>query len=385
MYKRFLSYPEELTAMLALRGLNNDAEKLALQSAMARVTDKQKFLDKLLKSELLSICFPALASTLPQSYIGFAKQEKKEVETRIADMFEQLGHLGHRFNAQGLKVVALKNGGLAQFHLDDLGSHPMGDIDLMVSKSSFLDAHQEIIDAGFVLEFRSEYEEDSISAAYLNGGAEYSKKLDSGCIMWLELSYRSVSGRWINQDKEPRADDFLLRSIPAPISGIHILSPEDNLLQVSIHTAKHTYFRAPGIRLHLDVHRVCGLFDIDWELFEKRVLASETQTAVYFSLLSARELLGTGIPDCTMTNLKPTFWKIVFFNYFFRNVRLGERFIPNRIGFIAFQVSLYDSLENLIAVLIPKPGKVRKLGQSLFFSYLVHFLDLIGIRKIHKK
>ena len=70
MYKRFLSNPEEFAAMLALRGLTNDSEKVALDTAMARIMDKKKFLDKLEKSELLSICFPALATTLPESCKG---------------------------------------------------------------------------------------------------------------------------------------------------------------------------------------------------------------------------------------------------------------------------------------------------------------------------
>ena len=47
-------------------------------------------------------------------------------------------------------------------------------------------------------------------------------------------------------------------------SNVRILAPEDNLLQVALHTAKHSYVRAPGFRLHSDVDRVVRFQSIDW-------------------------------------------------------------------------------------------------------------------------
>ena len=51
------------------------------------------------------------------------------------------------------------------------------------------------------------------------------------------------------------------------IPEYQILSPEDNLLQVALHTAKHSYVRAPGFRLHSDVDRIVCFQEINWNIF----------------------------------------------------------------------------------------------------------------------
>ena len=383
--KKFLRNYENLITCISMRGQLDLEEVRKLNVAFSHLDDQKEFAVKLNKSELLSICHENLKSYFDHSTLAYSLEKYRDTEIKISLMFSELSLLGSHFLKKGLKVVALKNGGLAQYFLDDLGSHPMGDIDLMISKNDFLEAHDEIISAGFKLEFRSKYEENDISVAFKNGGAEYSKKIDNGDLMWLELSWRSVSGRWINQNKEPKADDLLSRVIPAPISGIYLLSPEDNLLQVAIHTAKHTYFRAPGIRLHLDVHRVCKLFEIDWQLFLQAVESSGTKTAVFFSLITAKNMLGTPIPDEIIEKIRPSFWKQLLFNFVFRSVRIGERFQPSRLMFIVFQASLYDDISSFFSVLIPAPEKVKKDGYPLIISYLIHILDLIGIRKKYRK
>jgi len=56
----------------------------------------------------------------------------------------------------------------------------------------------------------------------------------------------AVAGRWIRPDQEPGAEELLARSISIPGSAARLLAPEDNLLQIALHTAKHSYVRAPG-------------------------------------------------------------------------------------------------------------------------------------------
>ena len=55
-------------------------------------------------------------------------------------------------------------------------------------------------------------------------------------------------------------DDLIDRSQQIEGTSLRILSPEDNLLQVCLHTAKHSYVRSPGFRLHLDVDQLFRVF-----------------------------------------------------------------------------------------------------------------------------
>ena len=85
--------------------------------------------------------------------------------------------------------------------------------------------------------------------------------------MWVELQWRPVAGRWIREDQEPNADDLINRSLPITGTNVRLLAPEDNLLQVCLHTAKHSYMRAIGFRLHTDVDRIVNYQNINWNIF----------------------------------------------------------------------------------------------------------------------
>ena len=73
---------------------------------------------------------------------------------------------------------------------------------------------------------------------------------------WVELQWRPIAAGGYSPYNEPNADRLIDNSIKIPNSSVRILSPEENLLQCSLHTAKHSYVRAPGFRLHSDVDRI---------------------------------------------------------------------------------------------------------------------------------
>ena len=78
----------------------------------------------------------------------------------------------------------------------------MGDIDVLVRKQDFREAHKVLTDHGYEMKFRSPLEEENIEKAERNGGAEYAVKLANGNNLWFELQWRPVAGRWIRPDQE---------------------------------------------------------------------------------------------------------------------------------------------------------------------------------------
>lgn len=158
-------------------------------------------------------------------------------------------------------------------------------------------AHDLLIDRGFSYRDRNVMEK------------VHYRLLPGDIPLWLELQWRPVAGRWIRPDQEPSAEELIARSQPIPGTAVRLLAPEDNLLQVALHTAKHSYVRAPGFCLHLDVERIVRYQDIDWDLFLKRVLALQVKTPVYFSLAIPKTLFDTPIPDRVLEQLRPPAWK----------------------------------------------------------------------------
>jgi hypothetical protein len=266
-----------------------------------------------------------------------------------------------------IQLLALKNSGITKGLYPYYGSCPMGDVDVLVSKAVFRRAHTILSDAGYKLKFRSSLEEDNIKAAEQGGGAEYSVTLDNGQHLWFELQWRPVAGRWIQPEQEPQVDDLIKRSKPIKDSKVRLLSAEDNLLQVALHTAKHSFVRAPGFRLHTDVDRIVTIEDIDWVTFTSRVCELKTKTAVYFSLEMSKTLLGTSIPDDVLSALKPNKYKVKLMNLWLAKVGIFEPDKPkwSKFGFIIFVSLLYDDFSDFFNGIFPS---IKQMKEDYGFS-----------------
>jgi hypothetical protein len=319
------------------------------------------------------------------------EEQTNRTRERLSSLFGKVEAIGAELKSRGIPLVLLKNGGIAIDIMDDWAECPMGDIDMLCKQSDFLDVHKIILEHGFRFKFRSIYEFEDLDEAFADGSTEYSFEED-GNTLWIELAWRPIAGRWIRKDKEPDADELLDCSLEAKKSCCRVLSNEDNLLQVSIHTAKHSYVRAPGYRLHLDVDRIVSNKEIDWESFIEKVRAVNSSTAVYFSLFLAREILGTAIPDYVLSALRPSKRKERrIMNMLLRaNLMHPHEKKFSKTGFLLFQTSLYDSYKDLSAVLFPAQSSLKtKYGykNDLLAPYYwgAYVLDMVGIRKSKKQ
>lgn len=311
------------------------------------------------------------------------QQDHDMWSARINGFMDELDEVGERFADAGISLVALKNSGIARGIYPCRGCCPMGDIDVLVDKKDFRRAHAIMLADGFHFEFRSPLEEACLQAAESGGGAEYWKILPDGYKLWFELQWRPVAGRWLRPDQEPSATDLLARSVAIPGTKVRLLAPEDNLLQVCLHTAKHSYVRAPGFRLHTDVDRIVRRQHIDWELFQKRVVDSRVKTAVYFSLAIPRAVFGAPIPDDVLAALRPNRLKRAFIGHWLRKAGL---FNPQerkfgRVGYIAFTGSLYDDLSGLWRGIFPARAWMRE-QYNIRHSLLIPFYYLRRLREL---
>lgn len=302
------------------------------------------------------------------------KEEYKVVDKRIASYMDELERAASMLDKHGIKLLALKNSGITKVLYPFYGACPMGDIDVLVDKQDFRKAHEVLKSAGYELKFRSPLEEDNIEAAEHGGGAEYQVKLPNGEKLWFELQWRPVAGRWIQPDQEPTSSELVERSIKLPNSNVRLLANEDNLLQVSLHTAKHTFVRAPGFRLHTDVDRIVSSVEIDWPNLIEKVKKLKTKTAVYFSLAMAKSLVGTNVPDFVLEELSPSKLKVKIMKAWLEKVGIFE---PDenkwsRVGYILFVSMLYDSVLDFLRGVIPSTKNIKEqygFQSSLLLPY----------------
>ena len=185
---------------------------------------------------------------------------------------------------------------------------------------------------------------------------------------WLELQWRPVAGRWIRPDQEPKAEELLARSIPIPGSAVRLLAPEDNLLQIALHTAKHSYVRAPGFRLHTDVDRIVRRQPLNWEVFLTRVISLEVKTRSIFPWPFPGSSSEPPSRTRFLAQLQPPAWKIALITSWLQRVGLFNPDAPKfgRAGFVFFTALLYDDLKGLLRGLFP--GKAWMRAQYRFHA-----------------
>jgi hypothetical protein len=277
------------------------------------------------------------------------------VEQRIGLYLEQLDRVAGALAEKGIPLVALKNSGIARGIYRDLAGCPMGDMDVLVPPDDFRGAHETLLELGYGLGDRSPFDLEDLEAAIRHGGTEYTCPLSDGSTFWIELQWRPVAGRWIQPDQEPPADELMQRSIPIEGSAVRLLSPEDNLLQVCLHTAKHSYVRAPGFRLHSDVDRITRAYKINWKSFCERVERMNVRTPIFLSLLIPAFLLNTPIPEKVLQRLDHSPLKHHLLQRWLRKVGL---FGPNeqkwsKPCYILFNLTLYDGLKDVWRAVFP--------------------------------
>ena len=380
-FKSLVKTPYEKMLVACL--VSRDAADIPGIAAIYRQCQERRLFDFAQEHE----CGGIIASRLEE--LGKPTPEWRSVAAdwkyRLTLRFEALEALAVALSAENIPMAALKNTGIARAIYPHYEECPMGDFDVLVCKKDFERAHEIVMSQGFELDFRAQetIEEKGVKAGLLSGGTEYKKDLGDDTL-WLELQWRPIAGRWIAPEDEPKAEDLIGTSLCLPDSQILLLQPEYNLLQVCLHTAKHSYVRAPGLRLHTDVDRIVRAYPaFDWDLFLDRVRAMRVKTAVYFSLKIPYDLFKTPIPERVLKSLRPPAPQALAIFRFIAHAGLFSPLAPkfSRAQYLAFSALLFDSPAACLHSAFPSPEFMRDSygvsNSALPLTYAKRFANLI--------
>ena len=143
-------------------------------------------------------------------------------------------------------------------------------------------------------------------------------------------------------------------------------------------SAKHSYVRAPGFRLHADVDRIVSNSEIDWVEFCSHVELLGVRTPVYMSLYLASMLLKTDIPFSALDRLQPRFTLRIFL---IKKMLEGVGYFnPNQtkfsnMSYIMFVCLHFESPWQLIDAVkeATKSGRQRNLATLISSLYRLGF------------
>lgn len=205
----------------------------------------------------------------------------------------ELSRIQKHFEERQLPVIAYKGPALAESAYGDIGLRSFSDLDLLISPSHFTRAKLALAELGYR---PSQEFPPAIERFFLRTGYERSFDCDAGKNL-VELQW-SLLPRFYAVDSESADfafNDLFARAGLVEICGRRIrgLSPEDSLLALTIHAAKHLWTRLIWIA---DIAQTLHSQAVDISVVSARAQALGIRRIFAVSLWLSNRLLGATLP-----------------------------------------------------------------------------------------
>ena len=214
---------------------------------------------------------------------------------RTMRLYEKLSKLLQRLQEQDIPVIALKGIYLAEAVYEKIGLRAMRDIDLLVKKDNLPRVDAILLALGCA-------PEDNIRVV-TEDNLHFRYHFPDDALM-VEIHWSIIDAIFPFQiDMEElwrRARSVTLAQAPA-----WTFDPEDLLLHLCLHTAKHA--NEMNIRMLCDINEVVRRFgmELDWQEMDERARQWNAVRAVYLILRLAQELLDVPVPADWLVSLRP--------------------------------------------------------------------------------
>lgn len=249
------------------------------------------------KNQVAALIAHSLRQLLPAGSAPRWRALAAENLTRVEAMVAMLLSVTQHFDRQQIKWAMIENGGTLFGSEQPLETFCAGDFDLLVERARWSEVVEIFARQGFFADNRR---------ARPTNRVEFVRRLEDGASQWLNAGFMTFDRMWVPLPVNDLGQSWLQRRVRSRKNPeIWVLRPEDALALVAMHTSLHSFVRAPGLRLHVDVDRVVQDNPIDWPEFIEQVRLMRASTRAFVSLSMARGLLGTPIPDAVLQTLAP--------------------------------------------------------------------------------
>lgn len=244
------------------------------------------------------------SQSIPQEVMDRLRTAYRDNLARNMYLYAELGRILEALHNKDVRVIFLKGAALAKTVYGDIGLRPMSDIDILVRREDLSKAVELLFQMGYGLCNNQEAQSQNINIKELIN--TYSRhvpalshpqgiqKLD---IHWtIPDSPCTIAGLW------ERA-----KTIKIDKTGVLVLSLEDLLLHLSLHTSVHHKFHDHGLKQLYDIAITMNRYhnEIDWDQLRLRAYEWRTEKYLYLTLHLSREILGANVPERILSALKP--------------------------------------------------------------------------------
>jgi hypothetical protein len=194
----------------------------------------------------------------------------------------------HLFESHGIPVVPYKGPILSAQLYGNTSLRQITDLDVLIRQRDFSRARDLLLKHGFEPKYKLSEDERAFQQAN-----RYDEKFQDRDGTFLELHWRFANR---DIDFALTLDDMLPRLMTYKVSGntVRVVSPEDLLLILCVHGAKHRWDRLEWLAGISEVMR--GLDAAGWETVRRRAKALNARRVLLLGCWLAHNLLGTQLP-----------------------------------------------------------------------------------------
>lgn len=217
---------------------------------------------------------------------------------RVEGLTRELEGIFADLDRCGAKAATIEGGGMLFGTQYPMAGYGAGDFDLLVDTAHFHQVLAVLRERGFSAVDRRGRPTTRI---------EHVRRTTEGVEQWIEVGHRPFDRMWLPLGFQDRSQRWLESRMPSLRNPhVRVLAPTEALVLCAAHASLHSYVRSPGMRLHIDTDRVARTEGVDWQGFVDEVRASNLSTRAFVSLIIARALLGTPVPQDALEQLKPS-------------------------------------------------------------------------------
>lgn len=248
-----------------------------------------RFADEHGTSSLLYQNLLRLGDDVPSPVLASLRQSYERNIHKSLFLSAELIRILDCLDALGIEVIPYKGLVLSEVYYGDMAMRQSGDMDLFVRRKDVMRIRRAVGELGYTMRvpIPENAEEDYIASGY-----ECTFDSQAGRNL-LELQW-ALQPRFYAVDFD--MDGLFERAVNVAVAGraVKTPSPEDLLLVLSVHAAKHVWGRLIWL---CDMAQIMKLGNLNWDCIQSRARELGIERIFHITLLLAKRLLAAAIPE----------------------------------------------------------------------------------------
>jgi hypothetical protein len=323
-------------------------------------------------SSLLYQNLAPLSDTIPAPILEALRRHYQTNVQKSLVLARELARVLDCAAALGIELIPYKGIVLSQAYYGDIALRQAGDIDLFVSRRDVVRIKSAICGLGYAPRINVP---PAAERRYIASGYECSFDSSAGKNL-IELQW-GLQPRYYAVDYD--IDAMFARAVEVAVAGCRVKTPapEDLLLILSIHAAKHVWERLIWL---CDIAQILR-HDLDWDALLSRTRELRVMRVLHVTLLLANRFLGTVVPPALESGARADRAAHAFAERISGSIVTGASWEEQKIAYFHLMMRLRehpaDRLRFLARLaLTPGPGEWESLALPRALSPLYRAVRL---------